>query len=67
MMEVHDLGKSRPYFELFLRLLDDGTLDDARDRFRFRTVPFWSMLYSLSEKQADWCAEVPPGWLIVRS
>ena len=62
MMEVHDLGTSRRYFELFLRLLDDGTLDDARDRFASNGT-FWSMLYSLSEKQPEWCAEVAARWL----
>ena len=62
MMEVHDLGKSRRYFELFLRLLDDGTLDDARDRFASNGT-FWSMLYGLSEKQPEWCAEVAARWL----
>ncbi len=62
MMEVHDLGKSRRYFELFLRLLDDGTLDDARDRFASNGT-FWSMLGGLSEKRPDWCAEVAARWL----
>ena len=62
MMEVHDLGKSRRYFELFLRLLDDGTLDDARDRFASNGT-FWSMLYGLSAKQPEWCAEVAAHWL----
>ncbi|MGC3988750.1 MAG: hypothetical protein QM796_03490 [Chthoniobacteraceae bacterium] len=62
MMEVHDLGKSRRYFELFLRLLADGTLDDARDRFASNGT-FWSMLYSLSERQPEWCAEVAACWL----
>lgn len=62
MMEVHDLGKSRRYFELFLRLLDDGTLDDARDRF-VSNGTFWSMLYGLSKERPEWCAEVAARWL----
>lgn len=62
MMEVHDLGRSRPYFELFLRLLDDGTLDEARDRF-VSNGTFWSMLYGLSATQPEWCAEVAARWL----
>lgn len=62
MMEVHDLGRSRRYFELFLRLLDDGTLDEARDRF-VSNGTFWSMLYGLSASQPEWCAEVAARWL----
>lgn len=62
MMEVHDLGKSRRYFELFLRLLDDGTLDNARDRFASNGT-YWSMLGGLSDKRPDWCAEVAARWL----
>jgi hypothetical protein len=62
MMEVHDLGKSRRYFDLFLRLLGDGTLDEARDRF-VSNGTFWSMLYGLAETQPAWCAEVAAGWL----
>jgi hypothetical protein len=62
MMEVHDLGKSRRYFELFLRLLDDGTLDEARDRFASNGT-FWSMLYGLSKERPEWCAEVAARWL----
>lgn len=62
MMEVHDLGKSRRYFELFLRLLDDGTLDEARDRFASNGT-FWSMLHGLSKERPDWCAEVAARWL----
>lgn len=39
LMEGHDLEKSRRYFDLFLRLLDDGTLDDARDPTAKRAAP----------------------------
>ena len=62
MMEGHDLEKSRRYFELFLRLLDNGTLDDARDRFASNGT-FWSMLYGLAEERPTWCAEVAAHWL----
>jgi hypothetical protein len=62
MMEVHDLGRSRRYFDLFLRLLDDGTLDEARDRF-ISNGTFWSMLYGFSKERPDWCAEVAARWL----
>jgi hypothetical protein len=62
MMEGGDLDKSRRYFELFLRLLDDGTLDEARDRFASNGT-FWSMLYGLSNECPEWCAEVAAHWL----
>lgn len=62
MMDVHDLGKSRRYFELFLRLLDGGILDDDHD-CPASNGSFWSMLYSLSEKRPDWCAEAAARWL----
>jgi hypothetical protein len=62
MMEVHDIGKSRRYFDLFLRLLDDGALDDSQDQGAVNGG-FWRMLYGLSEEQPDWCAEVAAHWL----
>lgn len=62
LMEVHDIGKSRRYFEMFIRLLDNGTLDDARDRF-VSNGTFWSMLYGLSQERPEWCAEVAAHWL----
>lgn len=62
IMEWVKLEKSRRFFDLFLRLLDDGTLDDARDRFASNGT-FWSMLYGLAEKHPGRCAEVAAHWL----
>lgn len=62
MMEGHNLGKSRRFFELFLRLLALGTLDEARDRFAMNGT-FWSMLYGLAEERPAWCAEIAAAWL----
>jgi hypothetical protein len=62
IMEWVRLGKSPRFFDLFLRLLDDGTLDNARDRFASNGT-FWSMLYGLAEEQPRWCAEVAAHWL----
>lgn len=61
-MEGRNLGKSRRYFDLFLRLLDDGTLDDARDRFASNGT-FWSMLHGFAEERPAWCAELAAHWL----
>lgn len=57
-----DFGKSRPFFDLFLRLLDDGTLDTARGPIAVNST-FWSMLHGLAEKRPSWCAEVAAHWL----
>ena len=62
MMEGRNLEKSRRFFDLFLRLLADGTLDDAKDRFASNGT-FWSMLYGLAEKRPAWCAELAARWL----
>jgi hypothetical protein len=62
MMEGQHLGKSRRYFALFLRLLDAGTLDDARDRFASNGT-FWSMLHGFAEERPAWCAELAAHWL----
>ena len=62
MMEGRNLEKSRRFFELFLRLLSDGTLDDAKDRFATNGT-FWSMVYGLAERRPIWCAELAARWL----
>lgn len=62
IMQWADLGESRLFFELFLRLLDDGTLDDAREPIAVNST-FWSLLHGLAEKQPMWCAEVAAHWL----
>lgn len=62
IMEGHNLEKSRRFFDFFLRLLADGTLDDARDRFASNGT-FWSMLYGLAQKRPAWYAELAARWL----
>jgi hypothetical protein len=62
LMEWRSHDKGRKFFDLFLRLIDDGTLDEARDRFASNGT-FWSMLHGLSESQPAWCAEVAAHWL----
>ena len=64
IMQWADLEHSRRFFELFLRLVDDGTLDDARGLATNST--FWSMLYGLPEARPDWTAEVLAHWLLRR-
>lgn len=62
VMEWVNLENSRRLFDLFLRLLDNGTLDDARDRFASNGT-FWSMLHGLAKQRPAWCAEVAAHWL----
>ena len=57
IMEWAELHTSRRFFDLFLRLVDDGTLDDARPRLAENST-FWSMLYRLSEHRPEWTPEV---------
>jgi hypothetical protein len=46
LMEWADHENSRRFFELFLQLIDNGTLDQARDSLAMNGT-FWSMLYGL--------------------
>lgn len=62
VMELGHLEKNRRFFDLFLRLLDNGTLDQAKDRY-ISNGTFWSMLYGLAEKRPDWCSELAARWL----
>jgi hypothetical protein len=62
IMEWVRLGKSRRLFDLFLRLLNNGTLDKARGPIAVNST-FWSMLHGLAEQQPGWCAEIARHWL----
>ena len=57
LMESAEHHTSRRFFDLFLRLMDNGVLDDARDRFATNGT-FWLMLHSLGDKRPKWVAEV---------
>ena len=61
VMQFADLENSRRFFELFLRLIDDGTIDgDSRDS------KFWYNLHSLKDERADWIPEALSHWLLRR-
>jgi hypothetical protein len=62
LMEGRDLGKSRRYFGFFLRLLDNGTLDEARDRFASNGT-FWSLMHGFADERPAWCAELAAHWI----
>ena len=57
LMERAESHRSRRFFDLFLRLLANGALDDARDRGASNGT-FWSMLYSLGQERPEWVPEV---------
>lgn len=62
LMEWATLENSRNFFELFLRLIDDGTLDEARGPIAVNST-FWSMLYGLAKARPEWIPEVIAHWL----
>lgn len=62
VMEWADHENSRRFFELFLRLIDNGTLDGARDPIAINST-FWSMLHGLSKARPEWVPEVISRWL----
>ena len=65
IMQWADLKHSRRFFELFLRLIDNGTLDNTRGPFASNDT-FWSLLHGLAEARPDWIAEVLAHWLLRR-
>ena len=56
-MQWADHHTSRRFFDLFLRLVDNGTLDDARGPIAVNST-FWSMLHSLGKSRPEWVPEV---------
>ena len=61
-MEWADHQTSRRFFDLFLYLVDNGTLDEARGPTAVNST-FWSMLYGLGESRPEWVPEVLAHWL----
>lgn len=56
-MEGADLQMSRRFFDLFLHLVDNGTLDEAREPIEVNST-LWDRLYSLGESRPEWVPEV---------
>ena len=48
---------SRRLFDLFLHLVDNGALDEARGPIALNST-FWSLLYRTAEDRPDWIPEV---------
>ena len=53
IMQWADHHTSRRFFDLFLRLVDNGTLDEAQ-----APNTFWSRLRALGKSRAEWVPEV---------
>ena len=64
VMQWADRANSRRFFDLFLRLIDDGTLDNAHSSTNSRS--FWRMVYGLGKKHPEWIPEVLAYWLLRR-
>jgi hypothetical protein len=62
LMEGGALEKDQRFFDLFLRLLHNGALDEARDRFVMNGT-FWTMIHGLVGKHPERFAEVAGKWL----
>lgn len=65
IVQMADLSNSRRFFDLFLRLIDDGTLDDLRDSFASNGT-FWLLVGRVEEKRSEWIPEVLAHWLLRR-
>ena len=61
LMQWPKHGNSRRFFDLFLRLIDQGTLDDAYGRSR--NDPFWGIFYGLSNDHPERSAQMLGHWL----
>jgi len=62
VMQWADHDKSRRLFELLLRLIDDGTLDEARGPIAVNST-FWCMFHSMGETQPVWVGELLAHWM----
>ena len=57
LMEWADHHTSRRFFDLFLHLVDNGTLDEARGPIAANST-FWDMLHNLGKNRPEWIPEV---------
>lgn len=62
LVEHGDFEKGRRYFELVLRLLERGVLDQAKAPF-YSNGGFWTTVSGLAEARPTWAAELAARWL----
>ena len=56
-MQWAELHTSRRFFRLFLRLVDNGVLDEARGPIAMNST-FWDIPYTLGKNRPEWIPEV---------
>lgn len=61
-MDWVDYGNSRRFFDLFLRLIDEGTLDDEEPPTGSKSA-FWSKIHGLRDAPPEWLPEAISHWL----
>ncbi|GHO65546.1 hypothetical protein KSC_044380 [Ktedonobacter sp. SOSP1-52] len=52
-----DLGAGRHFFELFLRCIECGWLDETKDALASHRSLFWTLLASLPTQRPEWACE----------
>ncbi len=57
LMQWGDVSASRQFFELFLRLIDQGVLDEVRGPIAANSE-FWNLIYPLPKQHPSWACEV---------
>ena len=62
LLETTEHHTSRAYFDLLLRLIDNGTVDDV-SRSAVVNSSIWHMVYGLSKSRPEWFPEVMARWL----
>ena len=61
-MQFVDLNGSRQMFDLFLDLIEDGTLDEARGMIAVNST-FWNLVYGLADENPERMCEILAAWL----
>jgi len=62
IMQFADLNGSRQMFDLFLDLIEDGTLDEARGVIAVNST-FWNLVYGLADENPERMCEIIAAWL----
>ena len=57
LMQWAELHTNRRFFDLFLHLVDNDVLDDARAPIAVNST-FWDILYTLGKERPEWVPEV---------
>ena len=61
VIEFGPFHRSRPLFEYFLRLLENGRFDQGPSQLG-AAYTFWTRLHRLASERPDWCSEAIGRW-----